>query len=81
MDRPQLPAPGAHLRLVVEDGKPVAVDPVAVDHVPMTDIPEETLYVSFEGITEEEQHAALAGFPGGKRFVLVPPPAAARRAG
>lgn len=26
--------------------------------------------ISFEGLTEAEQRAALAAFPGGKRFVL-----------
>jgi hypothetical protein len=26
--------------------------------------------VSFEGLSEREQEAALAAFPGGKRFVL-----------
>ena len=65
-----------HLRIAAENGRRVPVD-----HVPATDIPEEPLYVSFEGITEDEQRAALAGFPGGKRFVLVPPPVSARRAG
>jgi hypothetical protein len=26
--------------------------------------------ISFEGLTEAEQQAALAAFPGGRRFVL-----------
>lgn len=32
--------------------------------------PELPMVVSFEGLTEAEQRAALAAFPGGKRFVL-----------
>lgn len=34
------------------------------------DAPELPMAVSFEGLTEAEQRAALAAFPGGKRFVL-----------
>jgi hypothetical protein len=63
------------LRLVINRGKR------AVDRVPASDVPETTLFVSFSGITEEQQRAALEAFPGGKRFVLVPPPANVRRAG
>jgi hypothetical protein len=33
--------------------------------------PELPLEVEFEGLTMEEQRAALAAFPGGRRFVLV----------
>lgn len=33
--------------------------------------PETPMKVSFEGLSEEEQKAALAAFPGGKRFVLA----------
>lgn len=36
------------------------------------DGPETPLPVEFVGLTEAEQRAALAAFPGGKRFVLVP---------
>ncbi len=32
--------------------------------------PELPMIVSFEGLTEAEQRAALSAFPGGKRFVL-----------
>lgn len=39
--------------------------------LPHRDEPEAILAISFEGITEREQEAALAAFPGGKRFVLV----------
>lgn len=35
------------------------------------DEPETPLTVEFEGLTPEEQRAALAAFPGGKRFQLV----------
>jgi hypothetical protein len=34
------------------------------------DAPEEMLVVSFSGLTEAEQRAAIAGFPGGRRFRL-----------
>jgi hypothetical protein len=34
------------------------------------DGPETLLEVEFIGLTEAEQRAALAAFPGGKRFVL-----------
>lgn len=34
------------------------------------DAPELTMTVSFEGLTEAEQRAALSAFPGGKRFEL-----------
>jgi hypothetical protein len=35
------------------------------------DKPELPLEIEFEGLTLEEQRAALAAFPGGRRFVLV----------
>lgn len=35
------------------------------------DAPERQMLVSFEGLTPEEQRAALAAFPGGRRFVLA----------
>jgi hypothetical protein len=35
------------------------------------DRPELPLEVEFEGLTLEEQRAALAAFPGGRRFVLI----------
>lgn len=34
------------------------------------DAPELPMAIRFEGLTEAEQQAALAAFPGGKRFVL-----------
>ncbi len=51
------------LRVVTRNGRPV--------NVPAVETPEEPLYVSFTGLTEAQQRAALAGFPGGRRFVLV----------
>ena len=35
------------------------------------DAPETPLTVEFIGLTEAEQRAALAAFPGGRRFVLA----------
>lgn len=37
------------------------------------DEPEAMLEVEFEGLTEAEQRAALAAFPGGRRFRLAGP--------
>ena len=54
------------LKLVARDGRRVDVD-----NVPASGAPEPPLYVSFRGISEEEQRAALAAFPGGRRFILV----------
>ena len=41
------------------------------ERVTPVDEPELPLEIEFEGLTLEEQRAALAGFPGGRRFVLV----------
>ena len=35
------------------------------------DEPEAIIEVEFEGLTEDEQRAALEGFPGGRRFRLA----------
>jgi len=51
------------LRLIARDG--MRVD----DALPSE--PEAIMYVSFQGLTESEQRAALRGFPGGRRFRLV----------
>ncbi len=40
-------------------------------HVLPADRPELPMLVSFEGLSPEEQHKALAAFPGGRRFVLA----------
>jgi hypothetical protein len=56
----------ARLRLASVDGqvrRPPQVAPV--------DGPELPMLVRFEGLTEAEQRAALAAFPGGSRFVLA----------
>ncbi len=42
-----------------------------VPHVTPKDEPEAIMVITFEGLTEREQEAALAAFPGGKRFVLA----------
>jgi hypothetical protein len=39
-------------------------------YLPPRDEAEAIMTVSFEGLSEREQEAALAAFPGGKRFVL-----------
>ena len=54
-----------HLYLVTRDGVRVAGD-----RVPAIDAPETELDVTFIGLSEEEQRAALAAFPGGRRFRL-----------
>lgn len=43
--------------------RPMAVAPA--DH------PELPMLVQFEGLTKAEQRAAIAGFPGGRRFILL----------
>lgn len=43
--------------------RPMAVAPA--DH------PELPMLVQFEGLTKAEQRAAVAGFPGGRRFILL----------
>lgn len=43
--------------------RPIAVGPA--DH------PELPMLVQFEGLTKTEQRAAIAGFPGGRRFILL----------
>jgi hypothetical protein len=35
------------------------------------DAPELPMTIRFEGLSDAEQRAALAAFPGGKRFVLA----------
>ncbi len=53
-----------YLRLVASDGRRLDLPPAPLQ-------PETTMYVSFRGLTEAEQRAAIAGFPGGQRFRLV----------
>lgn len=49
--------------------------PRTVTHRPITvapaDHPELPMLVQFEGLTKAEQRAAIAGFPGGRRFILL----------
>ena len=52
-----------HLRLAAVNGR-------HVENVPARSMPETTLVVSFQGLTEAEQRKALAAFPGGSRFKL-----------
>ena len=63
-----MPKPNSQpqLRLATRDGQFVEIT-----QVPANDAPETPLYVSFTGLTEAQQRAALAGFPGGRRFILV----------
>lgn len=35
------------------------------------DGPEPPLVVEFSGLSEDEQRAAISGFPGGRRFILA----------
>lgn len=55
-----------HLWLAAADG--VRLD--FQEEIAPIDAPEAVLEVEFVGLTEEEQRAALAGFPGGRRFRL-----------
>lgn len=55
-----------NLRLVVRNGH-------RVDDLPPAPA-EAIMYVSFQGLSESEQRAALNAFPGGRRFRLVEAP-------
>jgi hypothetical protein len=59
-------SPRARLWLAAADGRLLPPTPV-----PPIDGPELTMAVRFEGLSEDEQKAALAAFPGGRRFVLA----------
>lgn len=56
----------ARLWLAAANGRTLARPEVAP-----IDGPEAVMMVRFEGLSEAEQQAALAAFPGGKRFVLA----------
>jgi len=60
------------LWLAAHNGERLAasVDELAAP-LPAIDEPEAVLTVSFVGLTEAQQRAALAGFPGGRRFRLA----------
>jgi hypothetical protein len=64
-NNPKKPSP--HLYLVTRDGVRVAAD-----RVPAVEAPETELDVTFVGLSDAEQRAALASFPGGRRFRLKP---------
>lgn len=59
----------APLWLAASEGRRLArpAGPVIAD----IDAPEAPMEIEFLGLTEAEQRAALAAFPGGRRFVLV----------
>lgn len=56
------------LWLAARDGKRLPPPEGAIAAI---SIPESPLEIEFEGLTLEEQRAAIAAFPGGRRFVLV----------
>lgn len=56
-----------HLWLAASNGRRL---PGPHDIVARIDEPELPLEVEFVGLTPDEQQMALAGFPGGQRFVL-----------
>lgn len=64
-DQPPAHAP---LWLAASDGRRLK-RPIT-DFVADMEAPETRMEVEFYGITEAEQRAALAAFPGGKRFAL-----------
>lgn len=63
-----VPTPGKRpaLRLATERGRrlhQLEIAPIDSPELPMT--------IRFEGITPAQQRAALAAFPGGRRFILL----------
>jgi hypothetical protein len=66
---PMLTARRRPLWLAAYEGR-VLPRPLYMDSVGDANGPEVPLTVEFVGLTEAEQRAALAAFPGGKRFVL-----------
>jgi len=63
------PPKARRLYLATRDGRRVGPEAVT-GNVPSTNAPEAPLEVAFVGLTEDEQRAALAAFPGGRRFRL-----------
>jgi hypothetical protein len=61
------------LRLVTVNGRIIDAPPALPRSAPL-DAPEDELTVEFVGISAEEQEAALAAFPGGRRFRLTSAP-------
>jgi hypothetical protein len=72
MERQKPVAINHHRRpwLVVAHGR--RLQGVEEDVAPLGE-PESILEVEFEGLTDEEQRAALDAFPGGRRFRLASP--------
>ena len=60
--------PRPHLWLAAVEG---TRQPAPSEAIYPADQPEAPLEVEFVGLTEAEQRKAIAGFPGGQRFVLV----------
>jgi hypothetical protein len=58
---------GSRLWLAARDGVRLSGP---TESIGPADGPEAPLEVEFVGLTEAEQRAALAAFPGGRRFVL-----------
>jgi len=56
----------ARLWLAAANGRTMARPEIAP-----VDGPELVMSIRFEGLTDAEQRAALAAFPGGRRFVLA----------
>ena len=63
------PSPTPRLWLAASNGRRL---PSPAGSVAAIDQPEPTLEVEFVGLSEVEQLRALAGFPGGRRFMLKP---------
>lgn len=66
---PQVPS-GLALTLGQRGRKLPPVDP-EVRNLGIADGPEAPIAIEFVGLTEEQARAALAAFPGGRRFRLV----------
>jgi hypothetical protein len=56
------------LWLAAENGEQL---PAPAQWLPPLEGPELPLEIEFEGLTHQEQRAALSAFPGGRRFILV----------
>jgi hypothetical protein len=66
--KPHPTEPTRHLWLAAANGHrlPRTGEPIAP-----VDAPESVLDIQFEGLTQDQQRAALEGFPGGRRFRLA----------
>ena len=68
MQRPTSPNASRRARLWLAAANGRALQRPAIAPI---DGPEAPMTVRFEGLTRDEQQAALAAFPGGRRFVLA----------